>query len=389
MAQRVKLKVPYFQTITKGEYMRNSRLMYIGTYTEPILFGTGQILQGKGKGIYAYSFDKQDGNLKYLGLAEGIINPSYVAVASNGRVLYAVNEIKMWQSQSTGTVSAYKIGATASDLQFLNLLPTMGTDPCHLAFDKSGRYLAVANFKTGSISIFSISADGSLGKQTAFEQHKGSSIDSMRQAGPHAHAVIFDPENRFLLVPDLGLDKVVVYAFDEVTGSIVREDSKTLQLSAGSGPRSLVFHPSKAYAYVINELSSTVTVMRTTGGTPLMEEIQTISTLPQGYHGDSTCADIHITPNGAFLYASNRGHNSLAIFKIHSQSGTLTSLGHVSVRGKTPRNFAIDPEARFILVANQDTDNIAVFRIDQNTGLLSFTGIEVEVPTPVCIQFVP
>jgi len=369
--------------------VRNSRIIYIGTYTEPILFGTGQVLQGKGKGIYAYSFDARKGNLKYLGVAEGIINPSYVAVAPNGRVLYAVNEIKMWQGQSTGTVSAYKIGATASDLQFLNMLPTMGTDPCHLSFDRSGRYLAAANFRTGSVSIFSLSADGSLGEQTAFEQHEGSSIDPRRQAGPHAHAVIFDPENRFLLVPDLGLDKVVVYAFDEITGSIVRDNSNTLRLSAGSGPRSLVFHPSKTYAYVINELSSTVTVMKATGGTPFMEEIQTISTLPQGYHSDSTCADIHITPNGEFLYASNRGHDSLAIFKIRSESGTLTLQGHISVRGKIPRNFAIDPEGRFILVANQDTDNIAVFRIDQNTGMLAFTGTELEVPTPVCIQFAP
>ena len=369
--------------------MHGKRIVYIGTYTEPILFGTGQVLQGKGKGIYAYAFDERDGGMEYLGMTEGIVNPSYIAFGVDGATLYAINEMKTWYGQPTGTVSAYRIGAKPSELRLLNLRATMGTDPCHLVLDRSQRYVAVANFRTGSIAIYPLMADGSLGEHTAFVQHTGSSVDPKRQAGPHAHAVIFDPYNRYLLVPDLGIDKVVVYAFDASTGSVVLEEAKSIPVAAGAGPRSLEYHPSGKFAYLINELNSTVTVLRVTGGTPFMEEFQTISTLPDGYSGASTCADIHITPSGEFLYASNRGHDSLAIFAIDAKTGALTPKGHVSTLGKIPRNFAIDPSGRFVLAANQDTDNIVVFGIDEKSGLLKYTGNQIEVPTPVCVQFAP
>ncbi len=369
--------------------MRDTRIVYIGTYTEPILFGTGQILQGKGKGIYAYSFDERTGGMKYLGMSEGIINPSYITFGKDGATLYAVNELKTWEGEPTGTVSAYGIGSTPSELHFFNLRATLGTDPCHLAIDHSGRHLAVANFRTGSIALYPIADDGSIGACSFFSQHLGSSLDPKRQAGPHAHAVIFDPSNKHILVPDLGLDRIVVYDFDASTGKTILNEHASISVAAGQGPRSLEYHPSGKFAYLINELGSTVTALRVAGGNPLMEVIQTVSTLPQGYDGSSTCADIHITPAGDYLYASNRGHDSLAAFTVDTQTGRLTLRGHISTRGKIPRNFAIDPMGRFILVANQDSDNIVVFEIDPQDGSLKFTGMEVTVPTPVCVQFAP
>lgn len=383
LAHKVKKK------IAEGGLMYNTKIVYIGTYTEPILFGTGQVLEGKGKGIYAYSFDERDGSMNYLGMTEGIINPSYLAFSPDGKTLYAVNELKTWEGEATGTVSAYRIGPRPSELHFLNLRTTEGTDPCHLSLDRSGRHLAVANFRTGSIALYPLMADGSIGERRFFSQHSGSSVNTKRQAGPHAHAVIFDPSNRRLLVPDLGIDSVVVYDFDAITGNAVRNEIASISVASGQGPRSLEYHSSGNFAYLINELGSTVMTLRVTGGNPYMEVIQTVSTLPQDYIGTSTCADIHITSSGHYLYASNRGHDSLAIFSIDTTTGLLTCLGHTSTRGHTPRNFAIDPSGRFVLVANQDSDNIVVFEINPKDGSLKFTGTEIMVPTPVCIQFAP
>ncbi len=369
--------------------MSDTRIVYIGTYTEPILFGTGQVLQGKGKGIYTYSFDGRDGGMKSLGMAEGIINPSYIAFGADRATLYAVNELKTWEGEPTGTVSAYRIGSDPSKLRFLNLRATSGTDPCHLALDRSGRYLAAANFRTGSVALYPILHDGSIGERSFFSQHQGASIDSKRQAGPHAHAVIFDLSNKHFLVPDLGIDSIVVYDFDASTGNASLNERASIPVAAGQGPRSLEYHPSGKFAYLINELGSTVTALRVAGGNPLMEAVQTVSTLPQGYTGSSTCADIHITPAGDYLYASNRGHDSLVIFAVDVRTGRLTSRGHISTHGQIPRNFAIDPTGRFVLVANQDSDNIVVFEINPQDGSLKFTGTEVAVPTPVCVQFAP
>lgn len=369
--------------------MTRKKLGYIGTYTEPILFGTGQVLEGKGKGIYTFEFDGRDGNLKLLGLSEGIVNPSYLVIDQAAKTIYAVNELKIYEGQQTGTVSALRIGKHPWELQLLNRQVTMGTDPCHISLDKTGKFAAVANFRSGSITVYSIKADGRLWEQTSFVQHSGSSVDPKRQTGPHAHAVIFDSSNRYLLVPDLGLDKVMVYAFDQNTGLITFQEKKTLSIATGSGPRYLEQHPSGRFFYLVNELRSTITVLRVADGNFSLEAIQNISTLPDGYTGYSTCADLHISPSGEFLYASNRGHESIALFQIDRENGLLSSIGHVHTKGKTPRNFAIDPDGNYLLVANQDTDNIVVFSIDSTNGLLVETGIEVSVPTPVCIQFAP
>lgn len=368
--------------------MAEKALVYIGTYTEPILFGTGKVLMGKGKGIYVCEMDLQSGRMRLVGVKEQVVNPSYIAFGHNGNHIYAVNELKTYNGQASGTVSAFRLGQQPSDMEFLGLRLTMGTDPCHVAIDRSGKFLAVANFRTGSVAIFPILSDGSLGERTAFVQHTGSSIDPKRQTGPHAHSIIFDPSNRYLLVPDLGIDKVVVYEFDSATGSIASSQKRSVSVTAGSGPRYLEYHPSGAFAYLINELNSTVTAF-TVDQEGLLSEIQNIRTLPEGYEGESTCADLHIAPSGQYLYASNRGHDSLAMFAINAQTGMLTAIGHISTHGRIPRNFVIDPSGRFVLVANQDSDNIAVFEIDSRNGLLAYTGIEVEVPTPVCVRFLP
>lgn len=365
--------------------MAEKELVYIGTYTEPILFGTGKVLVGKGKGVYVYEMDTQSGLMRFVGVKEGVVNPSYIAFGHDGKHVYAVNELKMYNGHASGTVSAFEMGQKTEELQFLGLQMTMGTDPCHLALDHSGKFLAVANFRTGSVSVFPILKDGSLGEKTAFVQHTGSSIDPKRQAGPHAHSVIFDPTNRYLLVPDLGIDKIVVYEFDSETGSIVYSQEKSISVIAGSGPRYLEYHPSGTFAYLINELNSTVTAFRVNNQGALLSEIQNISALPEGFEGESTCADLHIVPSGQYLYASNRGHDSLAIFAIDQSSGELELIGFESTKGKTPRNFAIDPSGKFLLVGNQDTDNIVVFKIERD-GTLRDTYIQIEVPTPVCIK---
>jgi len=365
--------------------MAGRELVYVGTYTEPILFGTGKVLVGKGKGIYIYEIDAQSGQVHLDAIKEGVVNPSYIAFGHDGNHVYAVNELKTYNGQASGTISAFGSGQKALDLKFLNLQPTMGTDPCHLALDHSGKFVAVANFRSGSVAVFPVLDDGSLGERTAFVQHDGSSIDPKRQARPHAHSVIFDPTNRYLLVPDLGIDKIVVYEFDSETGTIAYSQEKSISVTAGSGPRYLEYHPSGTFAYLINELNSTVTAFRVNKERAVLSEIQNIRTLPAGFEGESTCADLHITPSGQYLYASNRGHDSLAIFAIDQNSGKLELIGFESTKGETPRNFAIEPNGEFLLVGNQDTDNIVIFRIEHD-GTLKDTGIQIEVPTPVCIK---
>lgn len=367
--------------------MKGTQIVYIGTYSEPILFGTGQVLEGKGKGIHVFSYEPETGFLELLGVAEGIRNPSFLTLSQDGRFLYAVNELKEFQGKASGSVSAFKVGPQPWQLTLINQQPTMGTDPCHVALDRTGCYCAVANFRTGSVAVYPVRADGSLGEPGAFVQHTGSSIDPVRQTGPHAHAVVFDKENRRLFVPDLGTDTLVVYEFDAATGRLSHNNAESVSLPAGSGPRTLEFHPSGRYAYLINELNSTVTTLKVTEESGQLVAVQAVSTLPEGFSGKSTCADIHIHPNGLYLYASNRGHDSLAVFAIDQESGSLEKIDIVSTGGKTPRHFAIAPDGRHVLVANQDTDNLVVFRVEDQGRTLRNTGLQVAVGTPVCVVF--
>ena len=368
--------------------MNKNQLVFVGTYTEPILFGTGKVLRGKGRGIYIYGLDGNSGKMELIRVVERIRNPSYLAFGPGNRSLYAVNELKRCEGSDSGALSSFSFDREAVNLDFMNMRLTRGTDPCHVATDRRGKFAAVANFMSGSIAVFPVLDDGSLGEASSFIEHHGSSIDPLRQGGPHAHSINFDPSNAFMFVPDLGMDKVVAYRFDEKRGTLQLDEERCVPLSAGAGPRHLEFHPSGRYAYVVNELDSTITAYGFDAGRVALSARQSVSTLPEGFSGRSTCADIHISPKGDYLYASNRGHDSIARFKIDAGDGTLSAMACEPTRGKTPRNFAIDGGGRYLLAGNQDSDSITVFRIDEATGRLDYADFSIEVPTPVCVKIV-
>ena len=365
--------------------MTRELFVFIGTYTENIRFGTGAVLEGRGKGIYIYRMDPDSGTLTHYRTAEGIVNPSYLCPSPDKRFLYSVNELKIYEGKASGSVSAFSVDPASRELRLLNKKPTRGTDPCHVCLNDAGTRLFVSNFMSGSVCVFPVRQDGGLGEALQFIQHEGAGIDPRRQAGPHAHSLTLDARNRFAFVPDLGLDKVMVYAFDPESGRpLVPGKTPFVKVPPGAGPRHFEFHPGGKFAYLINELASSMTAFRYDAAAGALEELQTVPTVPAGYGGRNTCADVHIAPSGNFIYGSNRGHDSIVIYKIDEATGLLEYAGHESTQGKTPRNFAVEPSGRFLLAANQDSDTIVTFRIDGEAGRLSRAHVT-EVPTPVCV----
>jgi 6-phosphogluconolactonase len=361
-------------------------LVFIGTYTDPILFGTGQVLQGKGEGIYVFRLDESSGALEAVGKTTGVTNPSYLAFSPSRRFLYAVNELKTYEGRPSGTVSAFAVDGRTGKLAFLNRQLTHGTDPCHVLVDDDGAHVFVANFASGSVCVLPVGEDGSLGEACDFVQHVGSSIDPSRQKGPHAHSVTLDPANQFTFVPDLGLDRLMVYRFDRRRGMLEAHASPWIKMKPGAGPRHVSFHPGGRFAYLVNELDSTVAVLSYDAAAGAFGWLQTVPTLPEGFAGASTCADIQVSPSGSHVYASNRGHDSIAIFRTDQRSGRLTVVGHEPTQGGIPRSFGIDPSGRFLLAANQDSDTVVSFRIEAD-GQLNPAGHVAKVPTPVCVKF--
>src|SRR5580692_1139779 len=351
-------------------------LLYVGTYTD----------HGS-KGIYVYRFDSDTGKLTSLGLASESTSPSFLAVDSSGRFLYAVNETEHYDSQPTGAVSAFAIDSTNGKLLLLNQVSSRGTDPAHITLDRSSNYALVANYTSGSVTVFPMLKDGRLGEATSFSQHKGSSVNPERQKGPHAHAIVLSPDNRFAVVADLGLDQLLVYSFDARAGTL-GSNPQIVRADPGAGPRHLVFSPNGRFLYVINEMQSTITTYSYYPVTGALSELQTISTLPKGFTGTSTGAEIEIDPSGKFLFASNRGDDSITVFAISASKGTLKYVETDPTGGKTPRNFAIDPTGTWLLAANQDSNNIVVFRIDKKNGHLTATGETAQIQSPVCLKFV-
>lgn len=364
-------------------------LVFVGTYTEPILFGTGKILQGKGEGIYAYRQDQASGRLEFISKTTGIANPSYLAFDASHTFLYAVNELKTYEGKPTGTVSAFAVDAQTGKLELLNRQLTHGTDPCHVVVDEQRKHVFVANFMSGSVCVLPVNDDGTLGEACDFVQHRGSSVDPHRQNGPHAHSVTLDASNRFVFVPDLGLDKLMIYRFDSKRSLLEPAATPWIKMKPGAGPRHLSFHPGGRFAYLVNELDSTVTILAYDGSAGTFDHVQNVSTLPDAFAGESTCADIHVSPPGSFAYASNRGHDSIVIHRIDPESGRLAYVAHESTRGRTPRSFDIDPSGRFVLAANQDSNSVVTFRVDPHSGKLQATGDVTQVPTPVCVKFLP
>jgi 6-phosphogluconolactonase len=366
--------------------MPSELLVYVGTYTEPIRFGTGKILQGKGEGIYVFRMDAASGALELASKTTGVANPSYLAFDGAQRFLYVVNELKSYQDRPTGTVSAFAADAATGELRFLNKQPTHGTDPCHVVVDAQRKHVFVANFMSGSICVLSVRDDGSLGDACDFIQHQGAGIDPVRQGGPHAHSVTLDSANRYAFVPDLGLDKLLIYRFDAKRGMLEPNGVPWIKMKPGAGPRHVALHPGGRFAYLINELNSTLAALACNRRTGAFQELQIVPTLPEGFRGESTCADVQVSPSGRFVYVSNRGHDSIAIYRINQRTGRLTYVDHAATQGRTPRSFCLDPTGRFLLAANQDSDMIVTFRIDARTGKLRPTGHVAHVPTPVCVK---
>jgi len=358
----------------------NQYIVYFGTYTA-----------AKSKGIYVSRFDASTGKLGAPELAAETKNPSFVAVHPSHRFLYAVGEIASIGGKKGGAISAFAIDAATGKLTLLNQQSTVGPGPCHVSVDNAGKNAFAANYGGGSVAVLPINKDGSLSKASAFVQHTGSSVNPKRQAGPHAHAINLDASNRFVFVPDLGLDKVMIYRLDAAKGTLTPNEPAFGTVPPGSGPRHIAFHPNGRFAYVINEMLCTMTTFSYDATRGELKELQTLTTLPAGESvqpGYST-AEVLAHPSGKFVYGSNRGHDTIAIFAVDPQTGKLAPVGHESTQGKAPRCFGIDPTGAYLLAANQGTDNVIVFRIDQKSGKLTATGQSIEVGAPVCVMFMP
>jgi len=360
--------------------------MYIGTYTRPDY-------KGKAEGIYVYRMDPDTGALAPVQTVPDVENPSFLALDHQQRYLYAVNETK------NGGVSAFRIDPATGTLTFLNRQPSRGDDPCHLCVDPTGRYVAVANYTSGSIAVLPIETDGSLGEAVDFVQHHGSG-PNVRQAGAHMHMVVFSPDGQYLLTADLGIDRVLTYRLDTASGKLSLNDEtevphtapstnwrRSAQLAGGAGPRHLAFHPNGRYVFVINELNSTIASFGYDAAQGALMPLGTVSTLPAGFSGESTTAEIVVAPSGAFVYGSNRGDDSIAVFAVDAATGGLTPVARESTRGKTPRSITLDPTGAFLYAANQNSDTIVTFRVQPDTGTLTMQEPITSVPTPICLLF--
>lgn len=347
-----------------------TKLVYFGTYTRKT-----------SKGIYVATLDTATGKVSEPQLAGEVSNPSFVTIHPNQKFLYAVSEL------GEGVVTAFSIERPSGKLTKLNAVPAKGSSPCHLNVDKTGRTLVLANYGSGSVAAMPVKADGSLGEAVGFIQHAGSSVDKRRQMGPHAHSVNYSANNKFVVAADLGLDQVLVYKIDPATATLTPNDPPFAKVKPGGGPRHFTFHPKGKYAYVINEMGQAVTAFAWDANKGSLTEIQHISTLPDGVTvANNTTAEVVAHPSGKFLYGSNRGHNSIALFSI-ANDGKLTRVENAPTQGEIPRNFAIDPSGKWLLAANQNTGNVVIFSIDRSSGKLSPAGQQLKVDSPVCVRF--
>ena len=362
------ISLAFFPPVNKEHYL------IVGTYDSP-----------GSEGIYVYKFNSLDGSVKEISHIK-TANPSYVTVSPGEKFVYAVHEIG--RDGKGGEVAAFSFNKKDGTLTFINQLPTGGDHPCYVEIDKTGKWVIVANYSSGSFSVLPVNKDGSLGAPTTTIQHEGSGKIPGRQKGPHAHCAKLSPDNKWLFVADLGMDKIMIYAFDVITGKITPAKEPFAASEPGSGPRHFTFHPNNKYAYLVEEMAGTVVAYKYTNGT--LKKLQRLSSLPAGDTGLIGSADIHVSPDGKFLYASNRGKgssNTIAIFKIDNATGTLKTVGHQFTMGNIPRNFNLDPTGDFLLVANQDSDEIVIFKRNQQSGLLTDTKKRIRVGKPVCLKW--
>jgi len=361
----------------------NSVLIFVGTYTK-----------GESKGIYAYRYAASSGRLTPLGLAAETVNPSFLAVDSGNRFLYAVNETQQYQGKASGAVTAFRIHRETGKLTELNQVASRGADPCYISLDRTGKHVLVANYTGGNVAVFPLSEDGRIGEASAVEQNQGAlGPNKERQDQAHAHWIEASADNRFAYVADLGLDRVLIYRFDAAKGTMGRGESGegsvfSATLAPGTGPRHVAFSADQKFMYVLGELDSTVTVFRNHGKETWRSD-EKISALPEGFSGHNDAAEIAIHPNGKFLYTSNRGDDSIAVFGIDRGTGRLTLIQRLPSGGKAPRHFALDPTGTRLLAANEEGGNIVEFTVDESSGKLKPSGEMVKVPSPVCLVFVP
>ena len=366
------LLFPLMITVTAGcasAQKTNEHYLLIGTYTS-----------GKSEGIYVYKFNSNTGEFAPVSIAKGIKNPSFLAVGPGNKNVYSVSE-----GDGQGSVTAFSF--SNGNMTLLNARSSGGSGPCYVAVDKTGKWVATGNYGSGSFAVLPIEANGSLGEPSTVMVHQGKSVNPQRQEKAHVHATVFSPDNKYLFVPDLGMDKVMAYAFDEKTGKLSNANPAFAASNPGNGPRHLDFHPSGKYAYLMEEMSGTVNVFSYKNGK--LTAIQNITSHPAGYKGAIGSADIHVSPDGKFLYASNRGDaNAIAVFSINQKTGQIRPIAHQPTLGKTPRNFNFDPSGNFLLVANQNSDNIVIFKRDKKTGMLTALDKQIQVPNPVCIKWI-
>ena len=354
------------------------QFLIIGTYTS-----------GSSDGIYVYKFNTETGENSFVSSVK-TSNPSYLAISPNKKYVYAVNEnADSTRFTVTGHVAAFSFDKTTGKLNFINKHESGGKHPCYVAIDKTGKWVIVGNYSSGSLAVLPVRSNGSLDSAVHVIQHEGSSVNSERQEAPHVHATVLNKNNKTLYVPDLGLDEVMLYNLDTKTGKLKEFDPPLVATEPGAGPRHLDIHPNGNYAYLMEELTGSVSVYKIEKN-GFLSLVQNISGLPRDFTGEVGSADIHVSPDGKFLYCSNRGEsNTLGIFSIDKSNGQLEWIDHQSTLGKTPRNFNLDPTGNFLLVANQNSDEIVIFKRDKETGLLTDSGKRIKVLKPVCLKWIP
>lgn len=355
----------------------DSDLLYVGTYTD----------DSRSDGIYLVRMDPQSGKLRLISSVNAGANPSFLAIHPNGRVLYAVNELEKYNGKASGAVSAFAIANETGALIRLGEQASEGGAPCFVSLDRSGQVVLVANYVGGNVALLPIVAGGGLAPAAQVVQHKGSGPNKERQEAPHAHCILADPTNRFVLAADLGADRVFVYRLDLAGKSLYHVDGGDAVMRAGAGPRHVAFHPTLPLVYVANELDSTVARLRFDSERGTLTPVDICSTLPAEWTGTNYPADIHVAPSGRTLYMSNRGHNSIAVFSVAESTGALALEQVVSTEGDWPRNFTLDPSGRWLLVANQRSNSIVVFERDPKSGRLMPTSQRIALPSPVCLRF--
>ena len=356
-------------------FAQTNAYLLIGTYTS-----------GKSEGIYVYDFNSVDAENKLISTVM-VSNPSYLAVSPDKKTVYSVSEnAQMANGAAGGGVSALSFNKDNGTLTLINQQSSEGKHPCYVAVDKTGKWVFVANYSSGSAAMYAVKNDGGIEPAKKVIQDEGSGFNKQRQAGPHAHSTVLSPDNKYLFLQDLGLDKIMIYRFDEKNGTLMPASKPFVKSVDGSGPRHIDFHPNNKNAYLVEEMTGTVVAFKYNDGN--LQPIQRISGLPKDFKGEIGSADIHVSPDGKFVYSSNRGgSNDITIFKVNTD-GKLTVVGRQSTMGKTPRNFSFDPSGNYLLAANQESDDVVIFKVNKATGILTDTGKRISVPKPVCVKWI-